>query len=99
MEGFCDGNREGVSALDFGPGYARYKEILSNRRWQETSVYIFAPSLKGINLNLARTVVVGMDQTIKKALANSGLLQKVKKAWRARARPRRAAEESGRIPP
>jgi hypothetical protein len=88
MEWFCDGNREGVSALDFGPGYARYKEILSNRRWQETSVYIFSPSLKGISLNIVRTIVSGTDQAVKKVLARTGLLQKIKTTWRGRVTPK-----------
>lgn len=92
IEGFCNGSREGVKALDFGPGNAQYKELLSNQRWQETSVYIFAPSLKGIILNLVRTIVVGMDQTIKKALARTDLLRRIKKAWRALVTPKVAAQ-------
>jgi hypothetical protein len=88
IEGFCNGSRQGVTALDFGPGNAQYKELLSNQRWQETSVYIFAPSLRGISLNLVRTIVVGMDQTIKKALARTDLLRRIKKAWRARVTPK-----------
>jgi hypothetical protein len=92
LEGFCDGNREGVSAVNYGPGYAQYKELLSNQRWQEASVYIFAPSLKGISLNLVRTIVAGMDQTIKRALEGIGLLQKIKKVWRTRVTPKEAKQ-------
>jgi hypothetical protein len=88
IEGFCDGNREGVAGVDFGPGDAKYKEVLSNQTWRETAVYIFAPSLKGIGLNLTRTVVGGLDQITKKVLARTGLLQKIKKGWRARVNPR-----------
>jgi CelD/BcsL family acetyltransferase involved in cellulose biosynthesis len=92
IEGFCDGNREGVTAVDFGPGNAQYKELLSNQRWRETSVYIFAPSLKGISLNLVRTLFGGMDQTIKKALARTSLLQRMKKSWRAHVTPKEATQ-------
>jgi hypothetical protein len=90
IEGFCNGNREGVTGVDFGPGNAQYKEVLSNQSWWETSVYIFAPSLKGISLNLVRSSVTGIDQIIKKALRRTNLLQKIKKAWRAQARPKEA---------
>jgi hypothetical protein len=92
IEGFCDGNREGVTGIDFGPGNAQYKELLSNQRWRETAVYIFAPSLKGISLNVVRSIVVGMDQTIKRVLARTNLLQRIKKSWRAHATPKEARQ-------
>lgn len=91
IEGFCDGNPDGVTGIDFGPGNAQYKEVLSNQTWRETLVYVFAPTLKGISLNLVRTLIGGMDQTIKKALSSAGLLQKIKKGWRARMQPQGAA--------
>ena len=92
IEGFCDGNREGVIGVDFGPGNAQYKEVLSNQKWRETAVHIFAPSLKGICLNLLRASIGGIDQTIKKALARTGLLQRIKKLWRAHATPKEGTQ-------
>jgi hypothetical protein len=92
VEGFCDGNREGVTEVDFGAGHAQWKEILSNREWQEDSVYIFAPSIKGISLNLVRSFVLGIDQAIKKALAHTSLLRRIKKRWRARVAPKEATQ-------
>jgi hypothetical protein len=92
IEDFCDGNREGVTGVDFGPGNAQYKEVLSNHRWREIAQYIFAPSLKGISLNLVRSSIVGIDQTIKKALARTNLLQRIKKHWRAHATPKEATQ-------
>jgi hypothetical protein len=92
IEGFCEGNRDGITGVDFGPGNAQYKEVLSNQRWQETSAYIFATSLKGVSLNLLRTLIGGMDQTTKKVLSSTGLLQKIKKGWRARVTPQEAVQ-------
>jgi len=92
IEGFCDGNREGVTAVDFATGHAQYKEVLSNQEWRETCSYIFAPTLKGISLNFAWTLIGGMDKAIKKALSSTGFLQRIKKGWRARARPQEAAQ-------
>lgn len=92
VEGFCDGHRDGVRAIDFGPGPAQYKEVLSTEGWQEVSVYIFAATLKGLTLNFARTLTSGVDQTLKKALARTKLLQKVKKSLRARATPEAVVE-------
>ena len=88
IEGFCDGHREGVTEVDFNMGHAQYKQVLSNQEWCETSVYIFAPTPKAISLNLVRSLIVGVDQTVKKTLARTNLLQKVKKAWRNYARPK-----------
>jgi len=86
IEGFCDGHREGVTEVDFGTGHAQYKQVLSNQEWCETSVYVFAPTFKGMSINLVRSIIVGTDQLIKKMLARTNLLQKVKKAWRGHAK-------------
>jgi hypothetical protein len=93
IEGFCSGNQEGVTAIDFALGHAQYKEVLSNQEWRETAVYIFAPTVKGIGLNLARTLISGIDQTIKKVLARTNLLATIKKSWRARARSKAASQD------
>jgi hypothetical protein len=87
IEGFCNGTDGAVSGVDFATGRAQYKEILSSREWQEISVYIFAPSFKGLALNAVRTVAGGVDRGLKRLLVQTGLLQKIKKAWRARLRP------------
>jgi len=87
IEGFCKGTDEAVTGIDFATGRAQYKEILSTREWQEISVYIFAPSFKGLALNAIRTVAGGIDKGLKRVLVQTGLLQKIKKAWRARLRP------------
>jgi Acetyltransferase (GNAT) domain len=85
IEGFCGENREQVTSVDFAPGHAQYKEVLSTEEWLESSVYIFAPTFKGISFNLVRTLIGGTEQTVKKALVRTRLLQKVRKAWRAHA--------------
>lgn len=92
IEGFCDGNREGVTEVDFGTGFAQWKEVLSNRKWEEENVHIFAPTAKGISLNLVRSFIAGVDQAVKKLLASANLLQVIKKRWRARVRLSAAAQ-------
>ena len=90
IEGFCAGDREGVKEVDFATGYAQYKEVLANREWDEESVYIFAPTIKGISLNLVRSFIVGIDQAVKRALAQTSLLQRIKKRWRVRVTAKKA---------
>ena len=49
------------------------------------NLYTYLPRLlKESALNLVRTLVGGTDQIIKKALASSNLLKRIKKRWRAR---------------
>jgi Acetyltransferase (GNAT) domain len=92
IEGFCDGNSEGVTGIDFGPGDAQYKEVLSNQKWQEAAVHIFAPSLKGVYLNAFSSIVGRTDSSLKKLLVRTNLLSKIKKAWRERAKPKEALQ-------
>jgi hypothetical protein len=91
IEGFCESG-EGVTAIDFAPGHAQYKHVLANQEWCETSVYVFAPTVKGVRLNVVRSAVGGTDQAIKAVLARTNLLQKVKRAWRAHATAEAAAQ-------
>jgi len=86
IEGFCDGNRDGVTEVDFATGYAQYKAVLANREWSEVSVYIFAPSFKGISLNIVRSFIGAIDRALKRALVHTKLLQRIKKSWRDHAR-------------
>jgi len=92
IEGFCQNSCEGVRAIDFATGHAQYKEVLSNQQWNEISVHIFAPTPKGIALNLSRTSIAGLDQLVKKALSRTGLLRRIKKSWRKHATPREARQ-------
>ena len=92
MEGFCDRGVEGVTVVDFGLGPAQYKEVLANREWTETCVHIFAPTIRGISLNVIRTLIGRSDQAIKKTLSSLGILQKIKKVWRSHVRPQQALQ-------
>lgn len=92
IEGFCDNREEGVKRVDFATGHAQYKEVLSNQMWTETSAYIFAPTAKGMFLNIFRSIVGRVDKGIKNVLARTNLLTKVKKAWREHAKPKEAVQ-------
>jgi CelD/BcsL family acetyltransferase involved in cellulose biosynthesis len=81
IEEFC---KEGVQAVDFGFGPGEYKERFGNFQLRETSVFIFAPSAKGIALNAMRTVTVLVGNIVKKTLERTNLLPKIKRLWRNR---------------
>ncbi len=84
IEGMYE-SQDRPQSIDFGLGDAQYKAVLADIEWQEGSLYVFAPTLKGFALNLLRTSVVAGDQAAKRLLGRGALLQRAKKLWRTRA--------------
>ncbi|HUY14105.1 MAG TPA: GNAT family N-acetyltransferase [Terriglobia bacterium] len=85
IEDSCGSN---VEEIDFGFGDAWYKEFFCNCKWYEASSYIFAPTLKGLGLNLLRTPTMAVDKAARMVAERTKLLPKVKKAWRGLLRDR-----------
>jgi len=81
-----------VREVDFGTGWAEYKEGLCDREWIEASTFIFAPSVKGLELGLARFLTAGLHATLSKALETAGFLRWAKRVWRARLRKKKLPE-------
>jgi hypothetical protein len=81
LEDFC---RDGVKMVDFGGGGGDYKERFGNLRVMEASVYVFAPSIKGLALNAVRTSTGLIDNSIKGILERTALLATIKRFWRLR---------------
>lgn len=85
IEDFCNAKEPEVMRIDFGPGGAPYKASLGKSEGDEATVHIFSRSLKGIELNLLRSLTNGIHQPLKKALERTNLLARIKKTWRTRA--------------
>jgi len=83
--------REGVEAVDFGFGDAWYKAHFGTEKSEETTISLFAPTVKGIGLNAVRMPAQLLDRLGKKAAHSLTVLQSVKKRWRARAQRRTTA--------
>jgi hypothetical protein len=85
IETFCNGaSGETVREVDFGFGNAEYKSALCNSSSVESSVFIFAPTFKGLRLNLTRTAARIVDHAARKTVAHANWLRKIKKTWRSR---------------
>jgi len=85
IETFCNGTSgDTVREVDFGFGNAEYKSALCNSSSVEASVFVFAPTLRGIRLNLIRTAAQSLDRVARKTVARANWLQKIKKIWRDR---------------
>jgi len=80
--------------IDFGIGDATYKEMLANLSRQESTVYIFAPRLKAVCINLLRTGVGKMNRLAKSFLGRSWLAG-IKRKWRTGV----SGQPSYRVPP
>lgn len=82
IEDLC--SDEGVDELDYGFGDADYKRRFGSESWEEADVLIFAPRLKGLRVNLARTAILGGAQAARSVLERTGLAGSLKKRWRRR---------------
>ena len=94
IEGFCDGHREGVTEIDFGPGHAQYKQVLSNQEWRETSsIFLLPPSRESASICSGR-LSAELDQMIKNVLARHESPAEGQKglAWARKAQRGRAAD-------
>lgn len=86
VEQLCGQNdsRE-AEAVDWGLGDAEYKRILSDEQWRDASPYMFAPTMRGVILNMYRTPVMQLDR-VGRMLVNNRLQARVKRLWRDRAK-------------
>ena len=58
--------------------------VLADQEWQESSLYIFARSWKGIGINLLRMPTAWLNHQAQEFLNKTSLLVKVKRLWRDR---------------
>jgi len=82
---------QGVTAIDFGFGSAEYKDRFGNCQLMESSVYIFAPTVRGLALNLLHTSLGLADRAARQILERAHLLQTTKRLMRTRAARNAAA--------
>lgn len=76
--------REKATAIDWGIGEALYKQRFGNRHWQERTIYLYAPTLKGMQAKALRTIAAVIDSSGKAMLKRLKLTNHVKKLWRQR---------------
>jgi hypothetical protein len=70
--------------VDFGFGDAQYKRDWCEQEQVQASFFVFAPSFKGVYVNCLRTPLIGAANGTRKILSRTGVLQKLKRAWRDR---------------
>jgi len=75
---------EGVRKLDFGLGDAPYKQRFGDHSWREKTVWLFAPTVKGLVLRAMLRLSIMLDSTARQVLQKMGLTDKLKTIWRGR---------------
>lgn len=71
-----------ATEIDFGFGDAFYKQRFGNQQWMESSVFLYAPTIKGAALNLMRTLNVIPYRYAMRLAERTNILPKVKRLWR-----------------
>jgi hypothetical protein len=73
-----------VKNVDYGFGGAPYKHRFANEHWQEVTMQVSAPTLKGNLISASKKVNATINKAAAIILERSGLLQRVKTTWRKR---------------
>jgi CelD/BcsL family acetyltransferase involved in cellulose biosynthesis len=74
----------GVQTVDFAAGDREFKRRFATDSWEESSMFLFAPTLRAVRLNVARTAIIGTSRLAKGVLGRVGLLGTVRNSWRRR---------------
>lgn len=93
-----------VDEVDWGPGDGGYKRFFSTHGWLEEDVLLFAPTLRGVRLNLTRSALLATAAATRALAERVPALGGVKRRWRDRlagrggAPPRRQPRRPLRLP-
>lgn len=77
-----------VQSWDFAFGDADYKRNYSDRHWLEETVYVFAPRIYPIMINVLKSAADALDVAFSRLVAKTGFYKRIKKLWRRRLQKR-----------
>lgn len=80
LESLCDS--PSIDMIDFYFGDAEYKKSYGTEHWPEACVYIFAPRLYPISINLLRSSMMGMNASLAYVVNKTGSADWIKRRWR-----------------
>ena len=86
--------KEGVRKLDFGIGDALYKQRFGDRSWREGTVWLFAPTAKGLVLRSSMGLFGAVDKLGRWVTQKFGILDRLKTSWRRRLAPTNSSANS-----
>ena len=71
-----------IDTLDFYFGDAEYKNRYGTEHWQEASVYLFAPRVYPIFINILQNVMTATNTGLKHVIGKMGFVDRIKRKWR-----------------
>ncbi len=74
-----------ISRIDFGFGDADYKRSYGGHCREEASVYIFAPTIKGLAVNIMQSLLTAASKYAEAVFKKLSLYDRIKRSWRIRA--------------
>jgi len=80
MEDLIDNSN--VRVFDYGFGAAAYKERFGTKSWPEASVYIFAPRLYPVIINILHSSVGSLNAALEYIVNKIGAIDWIKRKWR-----------------
>ncbi len=75
---------QAIWKIDWGLGDAQYKQVLGTDKWTEDQVRLFGRTPRGFLLRLTVVPMDVLSAQLKRVLARSGMLQRIKTKWRQR---------------
>ncbi len=82
IEDLCDAT--GLREVDFGFGDYPYKQRFGNDSEETQTLFLFAPTVSGVSLNLLRTALSWTERGLAALLERLGLRARLKRFWRKR---------------
>jgi hypothetical protein len=80
LESLC--NDHSVDTIDFYFGDAEYKKHYGTEHWPEASVYIFAPKLRPIFINMLQGFTMRVNGGLEHIVGKIGAVDWIKRKWR-----------------
>ena len=81
LESLCDDRS--IDMIDFYFGGAEYKKHFGTEHWPEASVYIFAPRLRLILINMLRSSTMRVNSGLEHVVSKIGAVAWIKRKWRS----------------
>jgi len=79
--------KAGVKHVDLGGGSYVYKQKFGNHQFDEASILTFAPTFRGVTLNLFRLLILGPVELVRWVAGCFGLEPALKKLWQRGQKP------------
>jgi uncharacterized protein YndB with AHSA1/START domain len=73
-----------VDEVDWGLGDSEYKRHFATHGWLEEDVLVFAPTFRGVRINLTRSALFGVSAVVQRVARRLPVLRDAKRRWRTR---------------